>query len=1227
MKIRSTWRHSSRFLLLLMAVVAAGLAAWALLQLNATAAPVQPNATATATPTPAQSAYPSPGVYTFLDWRHTNPAQYPYVRGGHEAFAWNDIENTTQGVYNWSIVDDWIAQEAALGKPVGIGFNSYDGQCCGGDNLPDWFKKQRPNGYLKCNGVIIPKYWSTDYQDAWKKFIQAAAARYDNDPRVAWVENSSGIYGETMPAENEYDNCLKQAGLTSSLWVSTVNWNTDMYIAAWHNKPLFIQYAPFFLDRKERRDFTDHAGSRGTGMKHNKLLPDGDDQVIDDPNYVYYRAGQVDPMFTFADQVPMAWEAYRDFLPSETDTYWAFLSGLDKHLTYVLVNYSLISSASQVEKDIFDFTNRYAGRTRADTPSVWAAMRETEYTWYPQRGNYEFWLYQHDDVPGGKTVPVWNVTPDYRGRYARRTDGRNGNPYMYFDVDDGYIHGGTNAVTVSVTYLDSGTDTWQLQYDAVDNATKVAFTVRKQNTNTWRTVSQRLDDAHFGNRQPGSAAHPGHDFRIWDGGDGNEILHFVDVEEIRAVQLYRVALQPDGSSYDGVTDTYLDSWSPTANTGSYQRISVRPEDTWAPVLRFDLASSLPAGASIQEAYLDLYVRSRSNDSNWVQAGVYALRRSWRETEATWNRASNSTAWTVAGANGIDSDRSGVLLDQRKVDKVGVWMRFNVTQAMADWASGKHQNYGWTVKGIGGSGGQVSYDFASSEADDVTIRPRLVFTYSLPAPTPTPTPTRQATATPTRTPTRAATATPTRTATPTPVADAPQVITALAAAQPPAIDGDLSDWPSDGGTLFDNSTVEFVHERSNPLPADSSMRVWALWDSNTLYLGARVVDDAMVADSAEIWKDDGIEYSIDGALDGSFSGPDDHQITVAVNERVMERGTTDLPEVQRAVRATNDGYVIEIAVPQSVLQAPNWGAGKETAFNIGLHDDDDGGDWDAYMIWEGNSTTSNPANFGRLLLSATAWQAPGGPTATATPSRTATPSPTPTVTPTPVPTQAATATPTNTPTRTPTATATSSPTWTPTATSSPTWTPTATPSPTWTPTDTPSPTWTPAATPTDTPTVPVAATATSSPTWTPTETPTAPATATPTATPTMTPTRTPTVTPTPTLATGSAVGLVFHDRNLNNVFDDGDVLLPDAQVKLYASSTLLAEKTTQSDGRFEFNDLRPGIYLLREIDPPGYHSTVNEQYVSVTAGAVVTYNFIDSPLPTLRRVFLPMVVVR
>ncbi|HSN75628.1 MAG TPA: DNRLRE domain-containing protein [Anaerolineae bacterium] len=676
-----------------------------------------------------QLPWPDPGTYVFLDWRHTDPAQYPYVTGGHMVFQWNRVENISQGVYNWQSVDSWLQAEANLGKPTGIAFNSYDGLCCGGHWLPQWYVQQRPDGFVTCNingqDHIVPKYWSSSFLAAWSDFVHAAAARYDNDPRIAWIEISSGMYGETIPADNALDACLAANGLTAAGWVQTVNAITDIYKSAWRNKPLMIQYAPFYVQRWERREFTDYAGNLGVGMKHNRLLVEHDDQVIDNPNHLDYRAGQYDPMFSFPNTAgPLAWEIYREELLTESDVYWAVLNALDKHPAYFVSKWDLLTGATPLEAELWQDANRYLGRTIQDTPSVWTALREPVSTWYPQRGNFSFWLYQNNNVPGGASVPLWNVTSDMRGRYARRTNGAAGSPYMYFNVDDGYMLGGSNAVSITVTYLDQGTGTWRLEYDSLNDPYALGFTVQKQNTGQWRTVTHLLNNVYFGNRQNG-----GNDFRIFNGGDDDDIIHFVDVVRLNMGQQFRVTLQPDGVTYSGVTDSYISSWSPETNYGALAEIALRNNDEWASLVKFDLTGIVPAQATIVEGYLDLYVNRRSNDSNWLDAGIYALRRNWVEEQTTWNRAASSVLWTAPGANGIPNDRSHVLLDQQRLDEVRVWERFDVTQALAEWVSGGDTNHGLTIKGSGSSG-NIGYYVAASENTDTSIRPRLVFTYTL-----------------------------------------------------------------------------------------------------------------------------------------------------------------------------------------------------------------------------------------------------------------------------------------------------------------------------------------------------------------------------------------------------------------------------------------------------------------------------------------------------------------
>ncbi|MCA9869361.1 MAG: hypothetical protein KC487_03100, partial [Anaerolineae bacterium] len=76
---------------------------------------------------------------------------------------------------------------------------------------------------------IIPKYWSAAYLSPYQTFIQELGSRYRNEPRLEFVGIGSGMYGETIPVNNADDPALLAAGLTSDLWITTVNAITQYY--------------------------------------------------------------------------------------------------------------------------------------------------------------------------------------------------------------------------------------------------------------------------------------------------------------------------------------------------------------------------------------------------------------------------------------------------------------------------------------------------------------------------------------------------------------------------------------------------------------------------------------------------------------------------------------------------------------------------------------------------------------------------------------------------------------------------------------------------------------------------------------------------------------------------------------------------------------------------------------------------------------------------------------
>ncbi len=736
------------------------------------------------------------GVYVFYDWSNVSPTQYPVV-GSHMVFLWDQVE-TAPGVYDWSGIEQWLAKVAATGKRAGLRISAYEGEYSGGIRIPAFHQAATPEIAVSCmssgQAHLVPRYWDASYKQAYGALVAAFGARFDADPRVAWVEISTGVFGETAPADDKFDPCLTDAGLTSEQWIAFTNWTTDVYRTAFPDKQLFLQYAPRFVYRGERREFTNYAASLGVGLKHNHLSADlSTDAYITDPSPNIYQGGQYDPLARWGNQVATAFEGSNIWssMLGRANAMWSIYNALDKHVDFLVLDTKVVTAAEN--QALLRFANRYLGRTLADTPSVWVALRDTDLTvtpnpWFPDAGNFEFWLYQDDTVPGGQTVPVWNVGTTAEGRYARRTDSASRNHSMYFDVDSGYGYGSLYQATFTVTYYDAGVDRWELRYDALSAPDKVARVVTKTNTKTWKTVSFVVNDAYFADRLPGGSTHPGSDFRIWNGGDGDETISFVDVA-LQPVAPDRLVLAQGSNGYAGLADTYLDRWYPDQSFGSSSRLWVWNKDTKQSLMRFDLAP-LPQTARVVTATLHLYQYGSAPAYAFpMTVSAYRMLRAWDENTATWNRASASAAWQLPGAGG-DEDRAALPAATTSLNQASGWAKLDVTELVRSWQSAPAQNYGVLLRGASDRGD--GYSFYSGNLAGYDQRPRLEIEYMLfVPPTPLPTPTATSTRTPTPTRTRTLTPTPSPTALPsgTPTPTAPfsptPTVTAMPTATPTA----------------------------------------------------------------------------------------------------------------------------------------------------------------------------------------------------------------------------------------------------------------------------------------------------------------------------------------------------------------------------------------------------------------------------------------------------------
>jgi hypothetical protein len=174
---------------------------------------------------------------------------------------------------------------------------------------------------------------------------------------------------------------------------------------------------------------------------------------------------------------------------------------------------------------------------------------------YPTQTTSRRTLYYNTASPG-----VVDEAPD--GSTKRIPSGQA----MYLWIKDSWLHnanGGLDSRTyVDVTYLNSGTGTWSMDYDGQSNIyTSLGQT--KTNTGAWVTKTFTLDDGKFANRQTN-----GCDLRI-SAGSADLVVSKVAIRKdmgkarllLATTDRYRLATRPDS------TVTTDEAYNPVASVG------------------------------------------------------------------------------------------------------------------------------------------------------------------------------------------------------------------------------------------------------------------------------------------------------------------------------------------------------------------------------------------------------------------------------------------------------------------------------------------------------------------------------------------------------------------------------------------------------------------------------------------------------------------------------------
>ena len=198
---------------------------------------------------------------------------------------------------------------------------------------------------------------------------------------------------------------------------------------------------------------------------------------------------------------------------------------------------------------------------------------------------------------------------------------------------------------------------------------------------------------------------------------------------------------------------------------------------------------------------------------------------------------------------------------------------------------------------------------------------------------------------------------------------------------PGIDGSLGDWP---GLPLAISAVAYRAENWSGA-ADHSATFALAWDSQNLYLAARVLDDTHVQTQTgnTLFRGDSLELLLDADLSGDFDAAaldgDDYQLGLSpgANRASPEAylwfpaARTGLPVgIGLAARADSPGpgYLIEASIPWAVFGlAP--AANSHYGFVLSASDNDNAGtaEQQSMISTEAGRRLTNPTTWGTLIL--------------------------------------------------------------------------------------------------------------------------------------------------------------------------------------------------------------------------------------------------------------------
>lgn len=180
-----------------------------------------------------------------------------------------------------------------------------------------------------------------------------------------------------------------------------------------------------------------------------------------------------------------------------------------------------------------------------------------------------------------------------------------------------------------------------------------------------------------------------------------------------------------------------------------------------------------------------------------------------------------------------------------------------------------------------------------------------------------------------------------------------------------------------GIVIDADLAEWKKGEWHSFAAGSATAEFAIrQNEQTLFLAMKAVDPHLSFERAGLWKGDGFELYLDARTEAELGTPgpvfqlgffppkaSDKPLIVAKGKGARDLDTST---VQTAWRLTEDGYVMEVALPISAFAGQGWPAGRMIGFSIACNNVEKAGEARKQHHWAGDhGNYQTPVKFGLL----------------------------------------------------------------------------------------------------------------------------------------------------------------------------------------------------------------------------------------------------------------------